>query len=282
MKSVDWVTAINSRKSTRLYDRKPVPAQLLADLQQFVRNAEFPFQHEVEVRFFRAEPNKRLANNLKNPPPDNFALLADTDVLSISKAGFVGELVILYATNLGLSTCWFGHYSLAELERLMPHLEDPAAPKPAWGYGTGEVSGRRAICISPLGIPSTEGLRLLDRMTGSLMSFKRKPIGALLENGMSEDSLPATLRLALDLARKAPSAANAQFWRFAVSPDFRTVDIAMPVGYRHLKWEHPNVDIGACACHFWLGLEMQHIASQVTISEDQGRAVWHFVLNPAS
>ncbi|RJX28867.1 MAG: hypothetical protein C4554_01990 [Dethiobacter sp.] len=27
----------------------------------------------------------------------------------------MGEMLILYATSLGLATCWFGHYTLAEL-----------------------------------------------------------------------------------------------------------------------------------------------------------------------
>ncbi|MEN6378693.1 MAG: hypothetical protein ABFD15_03825 [Methanofastidiosum sp.] len=34
------------------------------------------------------------------------AFIADTDIPSISTAGFVGEMVILYATSLKLATCW--------------------------------------------------------------------------------------------------------------------------------------------------------------------------------
>jgi hypothetical protein len=43
-------------------------------------------------------------------------------------------------------------------------------------------------------------------------------------------------------------------WRFAFEDSFQTITIAMPPGYKHFKWEHPNVDIGICACHVWLGL----------------------------
>ena len=50
----------------------------------------------------------------------------------------------------------------------------------------------------------------------------------------------------------------------------------MPVGYKHFKWEHPNVDIGICACHVWLGLIDKGYNPAVTVNEDSGRAVWKF------
>ncbi len=276
----DWVSAVNQRKSTRIYEPRPLSDTTMANLEQFANNLKVPFEHAVKIRFFKADPNRRLGNTMKHAAPDNAAFITATDLLSISKAGFVGEMLILYATSLGLDTCWFGHYSLAELERVMPHLGPHAnEPMPAYGYGKGVVPGERAICITPLGFAQTQGLRLMDRMTGSLMSFKRKPLDALLEGGVTEESLPPHLVFALDLARKAPSAGNSQFWRFTVAPDHKTVSIAMPVGYKHFKWAHPNVDIGACACHFWLGLLVQSIDCKVTLSEEQERAVWKFEIN---
>ncbi|MEW5921757.1 MAG: hypothetical protein AB1796_12595 [Bacillota bacterium] len=50
----------------------------------------------------------------------------------------------------------------------------------------------------------------------------------------------------------------------------------MPVGYKHFKWEHPDVDIGICACHFWLGLLLQNVDCRVSVNQEQGRAVWRF------
>jgi hypothetical protein len=94
---------------------------------------------------------------------------------------------------------------------------------------------------------------------------------------MKEKDLPPELLNAFDLARRAPSAANSQFWRFRVSPDYKTVSIAKPVDYKHFKWEHPDVDIGICACHFWLGLMTQDIDCRVSLDEERGRALWHFL-----
>lgn len=276
---VDWERAINVRRSVRSFQMRPVEKETLARLKDFSAHVEVPFEHSVEVRFFMAPPGSRLYNHRSPAPPDHVAFMAATDLLSISKAGFVGEMVVLYATALGLGTCFYGHYSPHELERVMPHLGDAAKlPRPKWGYGKGEVEGERAICISPLGYWRKEGLRLLDRITKATQSYKRKPIGSLLEGDVTEDSLPPEILYSLDLARKAPSGANSQHWRFTVSPDFRKISVAMPIGYRHIMWEHPDVDIGICASHLWLALRSKGLKPRLQLSEDQGRAVWEFAL----
>lgn len=278
MKGIDWESAINIRRSARSYEMREVEEALMSRLQNFIDNMEVPFEHNVKTRMFKANTDKKLYTVFASPP-DGMAFMANTDVCSISAVGFVGEVQILYATSLGLATCWYGHYTLAELEHVMPHLGQYASlQNPKWGYGKGEVEGERAVCITPLGYWKTEGMRLFDRMQQSLISYKRKPVSTFLEGDITEESLPPELLYALDLARKAPSAANSQHWRFTVSPDFKSITIAMPVGYKHLKWEHPDVCIGICASHFWLGLKMKNIDCKVSLSEEQGRAVWRFEL----
>jgi len=275
---VDWESAINLRRSIRSYEMREVDKEAMSLLKSFIANMKVPFKHDVSISFFNADANKRLYTGFVSPP-DGMAFIADTDITSISTAGFVGEMSILYATSLGLATCWYGHYLLEELEKIMPHLKvDNTLSKPKWGYDKGIVQGKRAICITPLGYWKKEGLRLADRVTESFMSYKRKPVSAFLENGITEDSLPPDILYAFDLARKAPSGANSQHWRFKVSSDFKEISISMPVGYKHIKWEHPDVDIGICACHFWLGLIIKNIESKVSVIEEQGRAVWQFDL----
>ncbi|KYC44426.1 MAG: Nitroreductase family protein [Candidatus Methanofastidiosum methylothiophilum] len=272
---IDWESAINVRRSVRSYEMREVDKDSMDKLRDFINNMKAPFAHDTKIRFFKANSDKKLYSTF-NSPPDGMAFISNTNIESISKVGFIGEMIILYATSLGLSTCWYGHYSIEELERIMPHLgNNKNFDSPKWGYGKGVVEGERAICISPLGYWKKEGLRLTDRVTGSLMSYKRKDINELLE-GITKESLTPELLYALDLARKAPSGANSQHWRFKISSDLKTVSIAMPVGYKHIKWEHPDVDIGICACHFWLGLMMKNIECKVSLIEEKGRAVWKF------
>lgn len=253
-----------------------VDKNVMDAVQDFARTVTVPFDHHVEIRFFHADPTKVLYPLMKSPP-DNMAFLAETDCISISKVGFIGELAVLYAQSKGLSTCWYGHYKLSELERLMPHLQSPDQLKEAnmgYGYSKGETTGTRVICITPLGYYEDGGLRLMDRITEKTSSHKRKEVLELLENQDDFGRLPDEVRYALDLGRKAPSAANSQMWRFGFEDNFHTITIAMPQDYRHFKWEHPNVDIGICASHVWLGLRDKGCQPAVHVREEAGRAIW--------
>lgn len=269
-------STIEVRRSTRSYQIQPVEHDVIDAVKSFSEAMPIPFDHNVEIRFFHADPTKTLYPLMKSPP-DNIAFMAETDSISISKAGFVGELLILYAQSKSLYTCWYGHYKLIELERLMPHLQSPDQLKEAnkgFGYSKGETAGVRVICITPLGYYEERGLRLMDRITEKTISHKRKEIIELLENPDSFSYLSDDILYALDLGRKAPSAGNAQMWRFGFKDFFNTITVAMPPGYQHFKWEHPNVDIGICACHVWLGLLDRGWQPTVKVSEEAGRAVW--------
>lgn len=272
----DIKNAIDMRRSARSYKMERLAPDILNPIQEFASNLEVPFLHQTTIRFFKAEPTRELYFSM-NSPPNNVAFLSETGAVSISKTGFVGELLILMAQSVGVATCWYGHYRLSKLEALMPHLSSAEQIREAnlgFGYSKGVTAGVRAICISPLGYYEGSGLRLLDRITAGTASFKRKEIRELLTDPARYDALSDDIKYALDLGRKAPSAANAQMWRFGIEDDNKTITIAMPQGYKHIKWEHPDVDIGICACHVWLGLLDQGYAPKVDVSEEDDRAVW--------
>lgn len=277
--SIDWEHSIQTRRSVRSYQNRALEADHLEKLMTFQNHLEVPFEHEIDVQFFKADPTKKLYLSMASPP-DNAAFLAETDILSITKVGFLGEMLILYANTLGISTCWYGHYHLEELERLMPHLPSPDALSTSnigFGYSkNGLVEGRRAVCVTPLGYHNTNGLRLMDRATELFISHKRKPLEEILTVSPPVERFPEALQSALEMARLAPSAANSQHWRFEVSDDCRMVKIAMTPGYKHMKWEHPDVDVGICAAHFWVGLRLKGITPELNLSYKEGRAVWAF------
>ncbi|WP_432404237.1 nitroreductase family protein [Wukongibacter sp. M2B1] len=267
---------IDSRRSTRSYKMLDIDQEVINSIRNFGEIIFLPFEHDIEINFFKSKPTNKLYMTMKSPP-DNIAFLAETDVVSISKVGFLGELLILFAHSKGISTCWYGHYRLSELERLIPHLQTKEQLKESnmgYGYSKGITTGRRAICVSPLGYHNKKGLRLLDRITKKTSSFKRKEIIELLEEPNEYNKLSNDIIYALDLGRKAPSAANSQMWRFSFEDNYKTIIISMPIGYKHLKWEHPNVDIGICASHIWLGLIDKEYNPIVSVYEEGNRAVW--------
>lgn len=278
MNNIKWSNVINSRRSTRSFEAESIGTHNIDKLKSFIDSMTFPFEHTVETRIFTGEATKRLYT-VFNAPKENLAFITETDYASIAKAGFVGELAILYATSLGLSTCWYGHYTLMELEKNMPHLGEHLNGKhPRWSYGKGPVNGRRTICVTPVAYWKDKGLRLMDRIQLSTVSFKRKQLDELLSGGLKETDLRDELKFALDLARKAPSAGNGQFWRFEVSKKQDHITITIPIGYKHPKWEHPNVETGIAACHIWLALEELGVKHSIQVSEDveNKRALWQF------
>ncbi|MDR3312228.1 MAG: hypothetical protein LBS64_03750, partial [Spirochaetaceae bacterium] len=143
-----WENAVNSRRSVRSYERKPISLEIMEKLQTFTSRLKTPFPHSVKVQYFKTRENKQLANNLKKPPEDAVAFITDTNnLLNVTAVGFVGELVLLYAQGLGVSTCWFGHYILDEIEQIVPNIDIiKNHHKPRVGYGKGNVDGIHAVC----------------------------------------------------------------------------------------------------------------------------------------
>lgn len=273
------IEAIPLRHSSRAFLPQPLQAELPKQICDFGDNLTLPFAHSTRIQAFRAEPGKKLYNNGINPV-DNLAFLSQTDLVSVSKTGFIGELVILYATSLGLSTCWFGHYKLAEVGRYIPGIATPERIKEStlgYGYGKQVDVGERVICCMPFGHRDESVNRLVDVVAGK-NGANRKPLEALLEDPAQLDRIPPDVKEALALARLAPSAANSQMWRFGFSDDFKTLTVAKPVGYKHFKWEHPDADVGMCAAHLWLGLLSKGYEPTVDVRQDADRAYWSFGL----
>ena len=273
------VKAIPMRHSVRTYLPEALPKEVLEQIDNFFNELSVPFSHDTKLQMFQAEPGKKLYNNGVNPV-DNLALMSQTDLVSISKTGFVGELIMLYAVSLGLPTCWFGHYKLSEVGRYIPNISTTDRIKEStmgYGYGKQVDVGERAICCMPFGYKEGNAKRLVDYVAGK-NGAKRKPLEDLLENPGLIESVPSNIKEVLELAKLAPSAANSQMWRFGFNNDFKAITVAKPVGYKHFKWKHPDVDIGMCAAHIWLGLLEKGYETKVVVERDADRAFWSFYL----
>ncbi|NDL66337.1 nitroreductase family protein [Anaerotalea alkaliphila] len=250
----DWEGAIRERKSVRSFQPEAVEEGKMEKLKNFLRQMRVPFEHQVECRLFRAEQGEGLYPGM-DTPPDNVAFVTELDPVSVSKAGFVGELLLLYAQSLGISSCWHGTY------------------RKKW-------EGAAPVCLSPLGTPAPERRGLLERVFKAVTVGGRKPLEELLvrKKGMTINQITNTVQFALHLARMAPSAYNGQPWRFDVSEDSRTVRLLLGSGGKSRKWKHQDLDLGICACHFWLGLTLRGVKPRVEVKEEDGRAAWTFSL----
>ena len=78
VKSIDWENAVNIRKSTRAYELLPVERVTLSLLQSFIGDIQAPIEHNVTIRFLKANPDKKLYTAYL-APPDGAAFLSATD-----------------------------------------------------------------------------------------------------------------------------------------------------------------------------------------------------------
>ena len=104
--------AIPKRRSVRTYKPDVEPDGPEVNIVKFIEELETPFEHSVRAFPFRAEPGKKLYNNGVNPV-GNIAYFSQTDTVSLSKTGFVGELAMLHTvqyfssrSSIFLSSLW--------------------------------------------------------------------------------------------------------------------------------------------------------------------------------
>lgn len=135
--------------------------------------------------------------------------------------GYLGEAFILECCAMGLGTCWLGASYKKKLARDRTMIS----------------RHERVSCITPIGLPGEQYAgrprRSLDKLTG-----------------LTQDELiglPEWQQRALECARIAPSAVNAQPWSFEVKDDRIIVRcISNNLGYGML-------DCGIAMLHIELG-----------------------------
>ncbi len=134
--------------------------------------------------------------------------------------GYLGETFILECTARGFGTCWLGIYNKKAVAAAIDMQKDETL-----------------TCITPIGIPAE-----------SYAARARKPLNKL--TGLNQEqlqSLPEWQQHALECARRAPSATNAQPWKFLVEAEnIRIMNTSSNYGFGKL-------DCGIAMLHLELG-----------------------------
>ncbi|MCG1011079.1 hypothetical protein JT739_00510 [Tepidanaerobacter sp. GT38] len=74
-------STIDSRRSVRSYKMIDVKEDLMDEVKDYAKSICVPFDHNVEVRFFKANPTRALYTIMKSPP-DNMAFPKDIAILN--------------------------------------------------------------------------------------------------------------------------------------------------------------------------------------------------------
>jgi len=243
--AMDVRQAILLRKSVRTYKNDPVSQELKDKLGKYIESVNGPF--DTRMRFVIVDTDK--ATSRAKPGTYGIITGARTFICAVvepaeryeENLGYAFEKIILYATSLGLGTCWLG----GTFNR--SGFSDAAGLK-----------GREFIpVVTPVGYPA-EKRRLIDQvMVVSAGSGNRKKWSDLffdkdLDTPLGEDGA-GPFREALEMVRLAPSASNKQPWRIVKDGNKFHFFLRRTIGYKNLLgYDIQRLDIGIAMCHFEL------------------------------
>lgn len=248
---------INQRSSQRSYKDQPLPDDVKQKLEAFFQeNAIGPMNNRVRFQLIGANADdpdvlKDLGTYgfIKNAPAF-IAGAVHQAPMHIEDYGFLMEQIILYATDLGLGTCWLGGtFNKSNFANAQGLEEKEVLP-----------------AVSPVGYV-TDNRSTRDRLIRwGAGSKKRLPFETLFFRDDFETPLtPETAgdyALPLEMVRLGPSASNKQPWRIIEdknTPAFHFF-LKRSKGYqkntgRFGAIDLQRLDMGIAMCHFRLTAE---------------------------
>ena len=256
---LDWYQAIPQRVSRRRFRPEGLSDATLAELERLCLQFRFPEARAVLVLDNSGAIYKGAVGSYGKIKGAGayIAFIGDISFANYQeRVGYLGEGIILEATNLGLGTCWVGGFFRPEVVARQIYI-DP---------------GEKILAITPVGLIDQEHTWEEKIMSGFAKSRQRKELAELTE-GLPGDQWPQWVRQALEAARLAPSAVNRQPWRFVVGQDSITVKLDSPKDSYHIA---KRLDCGIAMLHLELGAMAAGVSGQWQLL--QGEAVAAFTV----
>jgi len=234
---------ILKRKSMRTYEDEPISQDLRQKLTKYIDNVKAPFN--TKMRFEIVNMNN-IGSDMKlgtygviKGAKTFICATVEKENRYEENLGYAFEKVILYATSLGLGTCWLGGtFKRAEFGKAVGLKENELLP-----------------VITPVGY-AKEKRGLLDTiMVKAAGSKNRKNWVELFfekdfNKPLKKEEL-GKLKAVLDMVRIAPSASNKQPWRIVKDGDSFHFFLCRNKGYAKVSvFDIQRLDIGIAMCHF--------------------------------
>lgn len=248
---------ISQRKSTRAYSDRMPDDNMLSQIKDYLRQQStdhFQF-HLVST----AVQNKKLGTYgmIKNAGLFIVSTMRKS-FLDYPRFGYEFEKIILYATSLGLATCWLGGtFNRKQFTGAISLSSNSFIP-----------------IISPLGYAKTDEGLVRNIIRKQIKADTRKPWESLffntsLDTPLDKTSIESNYVSALEMLRLAPSASNKQPW--IVIKDNTDYDFYLKrdPGYgKAITYDMQKNDIGIAMCHFELTLQ-ENIIKGVWINKNK-------------
>ena len=253
---------IEKRRRVRTYAPRPLSREDRERLTGYAESAENPFGVRTRIGLIeteRSEQPKKLGTYGVIKGAGSFlGIVVPQEKLGLEAAGYAMEKLVLYATHLGLGTCWLaGTLNREGFTKAMQTGENEWMP-----------------AITPVGYPAEKPSFHEQLMRSSMKSAQRKPwkdlfFRADFHTPLTEADAGAYAE-ALELLRLAPSATNAQPWRVVM--DDGAFHFYAVVGKDALADNPPaiqRVDVGIGACHFHLAAQERGLAGAFARQESR-------------
>ena len=270
------VETIRKRVSCRSFDGRPLDVRKKERLRAFFReNTRGPFGNPLRFELIdltEAERAELKSLGTYGVVKGAFLYIAGAvkkGARALEDYGYGMERNILYATSLGLGTCWLGGtLNRAGFARKIALAEDELMP-----------------AISPVGYPAQKRT-LTDRAFRFMAkSDRRRPWAELFFDGRPGDPLSqehaGPLAEVLEAVRIGPSASNRQPWRIIREGASLHFFLARTPGYDKMTGEVKlqDVDMGIALCHFELAAAQLGIRGTWQVMKPAFDAgTWEYVL----
>lgn len=237
---------VKERVSVRTYEERPLSSKEKEKINAYIKTLKNPFQVNVSFRLLETEKavkgEKLGTYGMIKGAKDFIGAAVEEGDLALEALGYSFEELILYATSLGLGTCWLGgSFNRSGFANAMQIKENELFPT-----------------ITPIGYPVGK-----KRVTESLVrwaakSDKRKEWEELFYNKNFSTNLSkkdaGEFAYPLEMLRLAPSAANKQPWRVLYADHAYHFYEAKSLGDQKPGIDIQRVDVGIGACHFHLAV----------------------------
>jgi nitroreductase len=251
------IELIEKRVSVRTYSSRTVEKDKLVALDNYLKdNAGNPFGAVVRFAVLESEYTPHLGTyGFIRGAKAFLSGCVKKGGRDIEGFGFEFERAVLYATSLGLGTCWIGGLFTRDAFAAALKPEDEHLP-----------------AISPVGY-AAERKSLIERaVAAGAGARKRKDASELFFEGDWSKPLEAsrTLMACLEMVRLAPSASNKQPWR-AIRTDsglhFYMKADKKYAGNTMFGYCMQRIDMGIAACHFYLSAKETGLEGEIVFDD---------------
>ena len=267
------IELIHTRKSCRTFEEKDIDRITYLKLADYIDEMNRELHAKARFSLIQHDSDKKKVKRMAtygiiqgaNTFILGFMRKSDQDPVQF---GYSFEKVILFATDLGLQTCWLGGtFNQRIFKKITTLYDDEYIP-----------------IVSPVGMKKEKPTFVDSSMRIVAGSYKRKSWNKLFY----EESIHSPLdeysaglfALPLEMVRIAPSASNKQPWRIIKDKTGFHFFLSRNLGYRISGYDLQKNDIGIAMCHFELSAKSLGLdGSWVKIPHPDPKKHWEYIIS---